>query len=181
MKSFCFSIISVCFFIVCCSTWKSQLVKYGDDEIAITNAINDYLNTSRINKDFNVYHIIKWSQDDVLGISINGDNVKWQLGNVNVGDKRKYFPSRFKEFNGKLFYWSDSTQVVSNEMIEIMKNYNILDTFKYPKGVIPDGIGESSEGGVHYYFCKSNLLKYKKVKSKIAIGYYEPPKLNCYR
>lgn len=162
-----------------CASWKDKLKTSGNYEVAVENAIIDYLNTARHNKEFNTFHIINKLNDKVIGVSINGDANKWQMGEIKVGEKRKYFPSRFKEVEGKLFYWSDSTVSVTHNMIDIMKQYKILDTIKHSNNEIPDEVGPYSKGAVHYYFCKTNFLKYKKVKSTISIGYYEPPKLNC--
>ena len=165
--------------VISCAPWKSNLNKEGNYEVAVNNAIIDYLNTSQLNKEFNSYHVINVTNENSIGVSINGDTNKWQIGDVNVGDNRKYFPSRFEVVDGKLFYWSDSTVAVSQELIDVMKKYDILDTIKYPKNFIPDSNGLSSEGAVHYYFCKTNYLKYKKKESTIEIGYYDPPTLNC--
>lgn len=179
MKPRYFLLFILSFLFIGCSSWKGGLTAYGNYEVAINNAIIDYLNTSGLNKEFNTFHIIKSSNESIIGISINGDTNKWQLGDIKIGDNRKYFPSRFKEVDGKLFYWSDSTVAVSDHIIHIMKKYNVIDTTKYPNYIIPDESGRYSKGAVHYYFCSTNYLKYKKVKTTISIGYYKPPSLNC--
>lgn len=162
-----------------CVSWKGNLLADGNNEVAINNAIIDFLNSSRFKDEFNAFHIIKIINENTISISILGDTNKWLLGKMEVGDKNEYFPTRFKEIDKKLFYWSDSTTALNNDMINIMLKYNVLDTIKYPNYMIPDGTGKSSKKGVHYYFCKTNFLKYKKVYSTISIGYYEPPNLNC--
>ncbi len=158
---------------------KDDLKANGNYEVAINNSIIDYLNTYRLNNEFNIFHVIKISNENIIGVSINGGTNKWQLDDIKVGDKRKYFPSRFKEIDGKLFYWSDLTSVVRDGIIHIMKKYKILDAIKYPNYFILDETGHYSKGEVDYYFCKTNYLKYKKVKTTISIGYYKPPNLNC--
>lgn len=165
--------------IISCAPWKADLNKSGGYEVAVNNAITDYVNTSRLNRGFDSYHLLIVTNENTIGVSINGDSGKWQIGDIEVGDKRKYFPSRFEVVDGELFYWSDSTVAVSRATIDIMKKFNILDTVKYSENIIPDENGLYSEGAVHYYFCKTNYLKYKKKKSTTAIGYYKPPKLNC--
>lgn len=179
MKSKVFLLGVLSFSLVNCSPWKDNLTANGGYETAIDNAITDYLNTSRLNKEFNTYHVIKISNQNTIGVSINGDTNKWQMGEMKVGDKNEYFPTKFKKVDDKLFYWSDSTVTINNDIIDVMKKYDILDTEKHPNYVIPDETGRYSEGAVHYYFCKTNYLKYKKVNSKVSIGYYKPPSLNC--
>jgi len=173
---FCFIITLSC----SCAPWKEGLKASGNYEVAVNNAIIDYLNTSKINREFNVFQIFTVFKKNLVGIGINGDTGKWQLGDIKVGDNNKYFPTRFKVVKGKLFYWSDSTVIVTKKVINVMKKYNILDTIKYPDYVIiPEQTGLYSKGEVDYYFCKTNYLKYKKVKSTISVGYYKLPNLNC--
>jgi len=162
-----------------CAPWKESLKASGNYEVAVNNAIIDYLNTSKINKGFNVFHIFTVFHKDIIGVGINGDTGKWQLGDIKVGDNNKYFPTRFKLVDKKLFYWSDSTVTITHKVINVMKKYNILDTIDYPDYIIPNQTGPYSEGAVDYYFCKTNYLKYKKSKSTISIGYYKFPNLNC--
>src|SRR5690606_37537817 len=138
MKIRYFLSIGIIFSIISCASWKTHLKKEGDYEVAVKNAIIDYMNTSQLNKHFNIYHIFIVSHESSLGVSINGDTSKWQIGNVQVGEKRKHFPSRFEIMDGKLFYWSDSTVAVSREMVDIMKKFDILDTIKYQKNTIPN-------------------------------------------
>jgi hypothetical protein len=44
---------------------------------------------------------------------------------------------------------------------------------------LPGGRSSGAKVYPDYYFCKRNLRKYKKVYSKIAMGYYAPPVLKC--
>ena len=169
----------LCFLLVACVPWKDKLKASGNYEVAINNAILDYLNTSKLNEEFKSFHIITILNENVIAVSINGDESVWQIGDIKVGDKRKYFPSKFKEVKGKLFYWSDSTVAVNHNIMDVMKNYKVLDTTKYQNNFIPDVNSRYSKGAVHYYFCKTDYMKYKKINSKISIGYYKAPNLNC--
>ena len=177
-NNFFFTILIL--FFIGCSPWKKKFISEGDYETAINNAIIDFINTNNSIEEFNTFHIIMDSNQDIIGISIIGDTNKWLLGNKKIGDTVEYFPTKYKEIEDNLFYWNDSTKVLDKNMIDILNKYEILDNKQYPNYMIPDGGGYSSQSGaVHYYFCKSNYLKYKKIKSTVSIGYYDPPKLNC--
>lgn len=172
-------LILLIFITTSCSTWKANLSKIGDSDNAIENAILDFLNTSKYSEGFNTFHIIKISNNNTIGISIIGDDNKWLLEESKIGEKNNYFPSKFREIDGKLFYWNDSDIVVNSSIIDVMNKYGILEIQKKRLNEIPEGLGNSSKKAVHYYFCKINLLKYKKVNSTISIGYYKPPRIIC--
>ncbi|MEL6484470.1 MAG: hypothetical protein AAFP96_06450, partial [Bacteroidota bacterium] len=118
-----------------CASWKKNLTSEGGEGGAIENAILDFSNSSRQFKEFNTFHILKVSSEKVIGLSILGDSNKWRLGAIRIGNTNKYFPSRFKEINGKLFYWSDSTTVITKDVLEVMKKYKVLDTVQYPNNI----------------------------------------------
>lgn len=163
-----------------CAPWKDNLKEKGSQEVAINNAIVDFLNTHNSVEEFNTFHIIKVHNESTLGISILGDTNKWRLGKLKVGDTNEYFPTKFKEIRGNLFYWNDANDVLNQDMIDIMRKYDILNTLEYPNYGIPAENSHSySKGAIHYFFCKTNYLKYKKVKTTVSIGYYKPPNLNC--
>ncbi|MDR0231502.1 MAG: hypothetical protein LBI82_05220 [Dysgonamonadaceae bacterium] len=95
-----------------------------------------------------------------------------------VGSKGK-LPSRYIEKDGKLFYWWDNDYPLTEEMLAILWKYDLL--FDDTKGLVgfPQFSIDEKLKGVHYYFCRNNLSKFKRVVTNIAPGYYKPPKLNC--
>jgi hypothetical protein len=87
-------------------------------------------------------------------------------------------PSRFIEIDAKLFYLYDEDYSLTEETLEVLRKYGRLRDD--PDGTLYlDNPTNDSKKGMHYYFCKQDLANYKKVKSAIGIGYYEPPKLKC--
>ena len=97
---------------------------------------------------------------------------------TTVGSKGK-LPSRYIEKDGKLFFWWDNDYPLTEEMLAILWKYNLLcdDT----EGFIgfPDHTTDDSQKSADYYFCKSDLSKYKRVITNVGLGYYKPPKLKC--
>jgi hypothetical protein len=178
MKTFKFILIFFVFFLVSCASWKGLLVSKGNDEVAIHNAICDFLNTSPLSKHDSAFSIsLKEYKEGILGISIYGATQKPLIVKNNNTFSYSGLPTMYIEKERKLFYWYDSTRTVTSEVISILKEYNHIDT-AILNVYIPTHINHSKKAE-HYYFCRNNLLKYKKVRTRIAMGYYEPPKLDC--
>lgn len=168
-----------------CNSWKDMMISKGNQNDAIHNAIIDFLHNKKLTKDDSVYHIlIKDFNKDVLGISIVADMNKLLPNPENkIGSNHIGFPTMFIERENKLFYWYDSTHFVTQELISTLSNYHRIDSININGFVgIPENsytINESKKG-MDYYFCKNNLVIYKRSLSKIGIGFYPPPNLKCH-
>ncbi|AGC76981.1 hypothetical protein LX97_03349 [Nonlabens dokdonensis] len=99
-----------------------------------------------------------------------------------------YFRNRFKEINGNLFVWKDTITPLKSDILQIIDKYKVLDSTDIkrrlgvlPKDFIDNRIVTMDHGlkSTHYYICKNQLNKYKKVKSSVAYGYYRVPDVNC--
>jgi hypothetical protein len=110
--------------------------------------------------------------DGIVAVEISA-NVDYQY--YYSEETKDKLPSRYIIKNGKLFYWWDDNYPVTEEMIAVLWKYNLLQTDL----IIPEFSIDESKKGAHYYFCKSDLSKYKRVVTNIGLGYYKPPKLNC--
>ena len=84
-------------------------------------------------------------------------------------------PSRYVIKKGKLFYWYDDNYPVTDEMIAVLWKYDLLEE----DYVISIESMSESKKSAHYYFCKNNMSKYKKIKPKYGLGFYNPPKVKC--
>ena len=164
-----------------CASWRNTLIEKGDNNAAVQNAINDFLHTEKLYKKDSVYYVrIKIINDAIIGVSIIDDENKIAVITENKIDySYKAFPTNYFEKNGKLFYWKDSTQKASEELIIKLSKMNRIDTAIINEYFPPRGKVDDSKKGFDYYFCKNNLRKYKKVHSKIAMGWYKIPKLEC--
>jgi hypothetical protein len=175
-------------------------------DMAILNAILDFSNSCKLYKQDSIFSVD--FEDSVFTLALDGKMSYWYkdkyhddlvlvgisahristdceeccdkflyTAQTTVGSKGK-LPSRYIEQDGKLFFWWDNDFPLSKEMIALLWKYNLLcdDT----AGLIrmPEFTIDEKQKGAHYYFSKYNLLKYKRVVTNIAPGYYKAPKLN---
>jgi len=187
-----------------CSSLKKSMITTGENlqETAIHNAILDFsTNCSLFKKDsvfdvsfedsvFNegvwvrvdertykdgTTHIRKRGSlyDGIVAVEIGGQVTNYQY--YYSEETKDKLPSRYVIKDGKLFHWWDDNYPVTEEMIAVLWKYNLLQTDL----IIPEYSIDDNAKGADYYFCKSDLSKYKRVVTNIAIGYYKPPKLKC--
>src|SRR5690606_11838355 len=173
----------------------------GDIEQARMNVISDFAHTyktpnsyikERKGKPFTIFRMFDNEITEkfyVFGISPYNNNyisisIKDSLGKVPVS----HFPNRYIIKENKLFLWRDNITPLSKEILNVIQEYGVLDSTDVKKvlGLLPDDFEDErlitiddKLKGVNYYVCKSNINKYKKVKTNIAFGYYKPPKLKC--
>jgi len=182
MNRYYFIVVASLFLLGSCASVKNGMIVNGDINAAIHNAINDFLHSVKKDKSNLVFYVsAKSINQDLYEISIDGTNDKVVvITEDSVNFKYDALPTGYVERDEKLFYWHDSTQrvTVSEEMILTLKKHNILDTLVV--GVyIPESTITHGKKGSNYYFCKSNLQNYKRVRTSRAIGYYPTPKLKC--
>jgi hypothetical protein len=184
-----------------CSTFKQHLAHSGGPNEAIMNAILDYSKTSKSFKTdsaFNVSYI-----DTVCRMvlrKVDDVNYKWERGTVQeglqavsissnlnrflitpttfIGSTGK-LPSRYFESDGKIFVWRDDSYPLTEETLGILQKYNLLQSDSSGLLTVPDFITNDAQKGTHYYFCTSDLAKYKKTITSKGIGFYDPPVLKC--
>jgi hypothetical protein len=126
----------------------------------------------------NSISVIDTIDNDTVYQIIGEDNPVIWLNKNKVSVSYRAFPTGVMERNGKLFFWYDETQSVTDTIINTLYKYNFVDTM-IVNMYIPDRIINDAKKGADYYFCKDNLSKYKKVITNRAIGHYKPPKLKC--
>ena len=173
-------IIVVFFLLWSCSSWEKTMIVKGNQDDAIQNAIYDFLNSEKIDKRDSIFGIyVKTISDEILGITIRADaNPLLVVTEDNINYNYRGFPTMYFENRGKLFYWDDPTKSVNTDIISIFTKYNLIDTMIL-NVYIPEIMIDHSKKSVDYYYCKNNLQRYKKVRTKKAMGYYQPPKLRC--
>ena len=167
-----------------CNSWKSTLVADGDENDAIMNAITDFIHTCNLRNKDTVFSVDKWIDNetflviDILGMDEN--KLYPEKKQDTIGGYLYRLPSRYLVIDGKLFYWKDNSVKVSKEIINVLSEFNAIDSLNYDSIVIfnPYVIIESKKAA-HYHFCKNNLRDYKKDISNYAVGWYDPPKLKC--
>jgi hypothetical protein len=163
-----------------CTTWRGALVSNGNLDDAINNTIADFLHTTKQKKTDTVFEITIKSIDEKIEMIIGrAENKIYPRKENKVGTYDKIFPTRYTIKNGLLFYWRDTTQVITQDIISVFEEYNHIvfnwqDEYDLPPWVINDGY----EGFV-YYLCKNNLKNYKKKKTDVLGRRYRVPKLRC--
>lgn len=175
-------LIGILLFFGNCNSFKRGLTRIGDEENAIQNAILDFINTSRLYKKNSVFSIGVYeliNNEELLVVRIGVNNTKMLLtANTKVGSKGK-IPSRFIEQGGKLFFWRDDDYPLTEKTLAVFRKYNLLQDSENERIIFPDSKIDDVQKAVHYYFCKNDLSRYKKVVTNKGVGYYLPPNLNC--
>lgn len=199
-------LLFVAIFIISCATYKKDLYHgNGTLEQARMNAIIDFANSGyktprkylerRNGKAFDVFWIYEYekAKDSVPNkylLTFFPENQGYIALRAwdTIGKSTSTFPTKYVEYNNKLFLWHDSLIPLSREVIDVIYSYGILDSISIKRnlGLLPEDFEDTrmvrtdhSLKGVDYYICKGNISKYKKVKTNIGIGYYTPPKLDC--
>ncbi len=163
----------------CCYPWSTELISDGNYETAINNAVIDFSNTSKLVKEDSAF----WVRTTVLnqekwGVEMSGINLPF----INILDNNEVnfsstLPTRFIIYNERLFFWYDSSYSISTEMISKLNEYHLIDTVATLSEAVW-GV-EDAEKAATYFFCKNDLLSFKKIETNLSIGYYEPPRLRC--
>ncbi|HLY70085.1 MAG TPA: hypothetical protein VKR53_10190 [Puia sp.] len=176
-----FVLLTIIFYsIASCSSWRNSLATAGSKNDAIINAILDFTHSHSFRGKDSVFSIhVQDINEEILGVSILADRNKIAVVTENESTySYKGFPSSYFEKNGKLFYWNDSAKNVSPDVIKKFSEIMRIDTIIVGK-YMPPRILDDAERSTDYYFCVMNLKKYKRVTSRIAMGRYSPPNLNC--
>lgn len=183
MKIFSYKLIGVLaiLFMYCTAMKNADTSDLRNGAIKI--AVNDFFDNCNLLKTDSVFSVsIYIDNDDILGLSILGvnENKIYPSLNDKIGDKTTIFPSHYIEKNNKLIYWGDSISTLSEDIVKVLSRYNQIDsTFVNEEQAYPDFVIDESIKGAHYYFCKNNLAKFKRVITNKAMGWYAPPKLKC--
>ena len=161
--------------------WKRSLTSAGSENDAIYNSITDFLFTSKHRKEDKIFNVrIKMVDEDVLKISIAGaTNKVFRWKEDIVGSNSNRFPTRYMVKDDKLFYWNDPDTPISDEIIFILKKYDLLDEDWQNEYDLPPYVIDDGKGGVEYYICKNNYKKYKKKEANTIMKHYAIPTLKC--
>ncbi|MEM0544054.1 hypothetical protein WFZ85_15795 [Flavobacterium sp. j3] len=163
-----------------CSSFKEKLIRIGDKNSAINNAIIDFSNTSKLYKKDNVFIVsVKNIGDNIIGISIGKSNMKILLKEETKIGTKGFIPSRYIEIDNKLFYWWDNEIPLTQDALDIFFKFKLTQSDENGTVLMADYTIDEREKSVHYFFCKNKLTKYKKVITNKGIGYYNAPNLDC--
>ena len=168
----------------CCSAIKDSDNNANLRNEAIIIAIEDFLDNCSLQKTDNAFEANVYIENDdilVLGISGTYGFKIYPSSKDTIGAETRIFPSHYIERNNKLiYYWVYSINLLTEEIVKVIAKYNQIDSsFVSYEKAYPDYLLDESIKGADYYFCKNDLSIYKRVVTRIAMGWYDPPKLNC--
>ena len=168
-------------------------------EFAIYEAITDFADNCRLFKQDSIFYITTLDTLKHYTLQRNQGTLEWICDSIYanlfviniipsinkllyfpdavVGSKGK-LPSRYVIVKGKLFYWDDDDYPLTEETLSVLKKYDALTDMIHDR-VLPETVISDSKEIAFYYFCRNNLLKYKRAVSSKSAGYYRPPKLKC--
>lgn len=164
-----------------CSTWKKGLVKNGNEDQAIQNSITDFLYTSSISKNNSVFTVSVHDTIDLVVVSIFPNHNKLlPSSNTKIGYPTITIPTKYTERNRKLFYWYDSKEVLTYNIVRKLSNYRVIDSINVNQfNGFPANYIDDSQKAVNYFICKKDFLNYKKLTTSFAFGYFDMPKVKC--
>lgn len=179
-----------------CAVWKKTLSASGDVDVAINNSITDFFNTSKLFKADSVFAIDIIENEDIYVIGIGGAvNKIYPYIRDTIGAKNDLFPTKYLIRKGKLFYWNDPGEKITQEVIDVLSKYDAIDLdwrdreYNIPLNItdgeygenvyIPPMVIDDAQKGIVYYICKSDFTIYKKTGFNTIYRHYKQPKLKC--
>ncbi len=168
-------IIFFIFFLSSCATWKNELRTASNSENIIYNSIIDFHNTSSLAKKSNSFAlIIKDYNNDIIRVGIYEASQKFYRTHEKL---LTTLPTRYIEYDNKIFYWWDDSLSATDEIINKLKKYNLIYNVNSFADIVV--VIEDDKKGKVYYFCKNNIEKYKKIKAGRFVKKTIPLKLKC--
>lgn len=174
-------LLSLCIFLLgSCAIhkWKRTLVSEGYVDEAISNAVTDFIHTSKVCKKGDKFWVEIKEKEKTIIISISlSCFVEYPTLKNKVGSYDPFFPSRYIEQDRKLFYWNDSTQMLTQDMLSMLEKYDLIDYSYSDQEMFVGGMHNDGAEGMNYFFCKDNLRIYKKSKISNIMKHYKTPVL----
>ena len=148
--------------------WQKDLVQKGHVTDAINNAITDFVHTSKLSKKDSIFTVsIAENNETCYQVTIAiADNVVLPSAKDSIGAYDPLFPTNYAVNRGNLFYWNDSTLVITQELLSILEKYDHIDYRFNELPFIVGGVHNDGTEGVIYSICKKDLTNYKKTRIK---------------
>ena len=185
--SILFLIISL--MIYSCIGYKQSLIKgTGNLKMARINAIIDFSNKHY--KKHSTFFVDNCSDKNnvLFCLDIIPNLNKWSVDTVfKIGEYNRYFPNDFYIYKNKLFMWVDENKVYNKETVNVLNDFNILDSINYkiqigeisPNQILPEFVIDHGLKSVNYFICKNDISKYKTVKSQWILEPNDFPIVKC--
>jgi len=164
-----YSIIIVVLFISSCSSIRDKLIVEGNINEARKNVITDIIAKHSKKGDF--FYIIDdfhKKKDKYVFIVLINEQTSVPL-EKEMNNKSNSFPSRYIEKKKRLFFWIDTTHVITDDIVFRMEQYRAMVIFPL--------IGKKKKTFI-YLVCKNDITNYK-MKKVYGILPKNFPKLKC--
>ncbi len=164
-----------------CAAWKNTLSSNGGVNEVVHNVITDFVNTSNLYKADSIFELIISDKGGYYIIGIGGVvNKIYPRTKDLIGTYDELIPNTYAIYDGKLFYWNNPAEIISEEILNVLSQYDQIDiNWRDTYYDIPPMIFDDGKQGVVYYVCKSDFTKYKKTRSNTINKHYRVPKLRC--
>lgn len=129
----------------------------------------------------NIKMVVGKPYPEIVAVEIIGCRSKFFLDTTErVELQNKTIPSRVFEKNGKLFVWWDKHCLLTDTTLKVLNKFHLLERGeKSDRYKVLSHYTDDLKKGAGYYFCRNNLLNYKRVITNVALGYYDPPSIRC--
>jgi hypothetical protein len=143
--------------------------------IFIEAAVSDFSSRNFKENEGVTYSVTtKFVNQDLVVVSLYGS-----IGKMIVTPERGYevlWGNRYIERGGRLFYWREEG-ADQKSAISKFKEFDLIDSLESLAEA--ELITDHQKRSVDYYFCRSNISKFKVKRSRSLVGDYPIPKLNC--
>lgn len=156
-----------------CATTKLHMNQSGNYETAIKNAILDFNSTSMAKRG-KVF--VAYSQELDSGIIVVVIHSPVNKVKIFADGTKSTLPTRYIEYNNKLYYWHDSTSSDVNT-ISKLNEYQAIDSLQDLSQAVLNH--DDAKKGMYYYFCKRDLSYFKKVISNRLLRESMPRNFSC--
>lgn len=187
-----------------CAPWKKTLAHSGGQDSIFKNCITDFMHTKLVKK-YDVFTIepelfpsLSNSYPNIKVITILPVEIKifaYLRDTVGLPEDAS-IPTRYIRIDNKLFLWMDSISPITEEIMDVYRQYDLLDKewlttefnipsdakdSEYPENrrLIPPYIINDALEGATYYICKDNYTNYIREISSYGPDEESIRKLKC--
>ncbi|MHA4895371.1 hypothetical protein ACXZ1K_11500 [Pedobacter sp. PWIIR3] len=144
-------------------------------------AVNDNLARYELQKepDSNGVHFsIPVETFDGIFVSIKVECYQYPVSKLGLANN-PILPTRALQVGEKLFIWRDKDNALTEETLTILRKYNLL--FDDEGGVrnVMEKVFPTKYKPTYYYFCRTDLTKFKTILTWNSSEYVSFPKLKC--
>lgn len=139
-------------------------------ECAISLAVSDFKKHRRLYSKHDVFEISKEISDSIIVVIIKVAD--WALIPSKfdkAGMYSRVFPSQYMIIGDKLFYWKDSTKVITQELLDLLDKHKLIDSTCMDQPHIIYSFNNDNEKGYVYIIDKKET---RIVSKKRITGFY---------